>query len=121
MEDHNTDDHACNRFQSTEDGCAFSTDEEGALLEQNNGAGRNQQGKQNAKSPAGKGSGKNKIVRGNADAECADRTHQDHIEGEQKTGKLGTVKTGEEDHIRGKGDSGKQRQDATREVESFVG
>ena len=121
VEDHDSNDHTGNGFQCAEDGCAFAADEEGALLEQNNRAGRNQKRKQDTQSPTGSCGGKDERVGGNADAEGADRTHEDDVEGEQKTGNSGTVKTGKHDHIRGKGHCGKQGQDAAGEVESFLG
>ena len=90
------------------------------MLEQNNRAGRNQQGKQDTQTPTGSCGGKDKGIGGNADAEGADRTHEDDVEGEQKTGNSGTVKTGKHDHIRGKGHRGKQGQNASGKVERFL-
>ena len=120
VEDHDANDHTGNGFQCAEDGCAFAADEEGALLEQNNRAGRNQQRKQDTQPPTGSCGGEDERVGGNADAEGADRTHEDDVEGEQKTGNSGPVKTGKHDHIRGKGHRGKQGQNASGKVERFL-
>ena len=108
MENYNTDDDTGNRFQGAEDGSAFTANEEGALLKQNDRTGRNQQREQNAKAPAGKGGWKNEMICDDTNDERADAAHQNDIEGKQKAGHSGTVKAGKHNHIRGECNSGKQ-------------
>ena len=119
-EDDNTDDNAGNGFQGAENRGTFRADEEGALLEQHNRAGGNQQREQNAKCPAGGCGGQNEAVSGDADEESADAADEDNVECEQETGKAAAVKSGEQHHIGRKGDSRKQGQGAAGEVEGFL-